>query len=64
MLREDVRVGPPRDDVAENAQARDAGDVTDHGGQLQVHLDQRLLHAVDMGGGALHQGLAMAQIRA
>jgi hypothetical protein len=64
MLGEGVGVRLPRDDVAENAQPGDAGDVADHDGELEVHLDQRLLHALDVGGGALHQGLAVPQIGA
>jgi hypothetical protein len=64
MPREDVRVGMPGDDVADNAQPREAGEVTEHGRQVQVHLEQRLLHALDMRGGALDQGFAVAQIRA
>jgi hypothetical protein len=46
MLREDVGVGMTRDDVAENAQPGDAGDIADHDGELEVHLDQGLLHVV------------------
>ena len=64
MLGKGVGVGTPRDDVAENAQPGDAGDVADHDGELEVHLDQRLLHPLDVGGGALDQGLAVAQIGA
>ena len=64
MLREGVGIRLARDDVTENAQAGDAGDVADHDGELEVHLDQRLLHALDVGGRALDQGLAMAQVGA
>src|SRR4030095_2355312 len=58
---EGVGVRLPRDDVAENAQPGDAGDVADHGGELEVHLDQRFLHALGVDGSALHQSLAVAQ---
>ena len=64
MLGEGVGVGTTRDDVAENAQAGDAGDVADHDAELEVHLNQRLLHTLDVCGGALHQSLAVTQIGA
>jgi len=32
--------------------------------QLYVHLHERLLHVLDMGGGVLHQPFAMTQVRA
>ncbi len=41
--------------LQENVQPGDAGDVADHDGELEVHLDQRLLHTLDVRGGALHQ---------
>ena len=64
MLGERLRIGPPGDDVTDNAQPGDAAEIAEHGRELEVHLQQRLLHALDMCGGALHQGLAVAQIRA
>jgi hypothetical protein len=59
MLREGVGVRLAADDVTENAQAGDARDIADHDGELEVHLDQRLLHALDVRRRALHQGLAV-----
>ena len=64
MLREGVGVRLAADDVPENAQAGDARDIADHDGELEVHLDQRLLHALDVHRRALHQGLAVPQIGA
>ena len=40
------------------------GDITHDQRQLQVHLDQRLLHPLDAAPPCLNQRLAMAQIRA
>src|SRR5207247_4086117 len=34
------------DDVAEDAQSGDAGDVTDDQVELEIHLHERLLHAL------------------
>ncbi len=42
-----LRIAPPGHNVAEDAQAGDAGDVGHYQGQLHVHLDQRLLHPLD-----------------
>ena len=64
MPGEGVRVGAPGHDVAEDLQARDPGDVAHHEGQLDVHLDQRLLHALDMRPGRLDQRVAVSKIRA
>src|SRR2546426_10605798 len=61
---EGVGVRLAADDVTENAQAGDARDIADHDGELEVHLDQRLLHALDVRRRALHQGLAVPQIGA
>ena len=61
--REHARIGLPRDDVAHDAQARLAGDVADDQGQLHVHLQERLLHALNAAGGVLDQGLAMTEVR-
>jgi hypothetical protein len=61
MLGAVMGVGTTRDDVAENAQPGDAGDVADHDGELEVHLDECLLHTLDVRGGAVHQGLAVTQ---
>ena len=46
MLREVLRIALAGDDVAEDPQAGDTGDVADHQRQLHVHLDQRFLHAL------------------
>ena len=40
------------------------GDIADHMMQLQIHLVQRLLHALDMGRGGLNQALTMPKQRA
>ena len=32
-----------------------AGDITEHDVKQKIHLGQRLLHALDMGGSLLHQ---------
>ena len=42
-------VGLSGDDVAEDPQTGDAGDVTDDDVQLKVHLHERFLHALDVG---------------
>ncbi len=66
MLREGLGVRLAANDVAENAQAGDAREIADHDGELEVHLDQRVLHAhaLNVRGRALHQGLAVPQIGA
>ena len=57
MLGEVLGIALARDDVAEDAQAGDAGDVADDQRQLHVHLDQRFLHALDVRARALDQRL-------
>ena len=64
MLRQAVGVGLARHDGADHVLPGHAGDIAEHDGELQVHLDQGLLHALDVRGGTLHQGLAVAQIGA
>jgi hypothetical protein len=64
MRRQLVRVAYPGQDVPHDRQAGDAGDVAEHILQLQVHLGQGLLHAINAGGGGFHQGLAVAHIAA
>ena len=64
MLREGVGVGLARHAVADNALPGPPRDIAEHDGERPVHLAQRLLHALDVRGGALHQGLAVAQIGA
>ena len=58
------RVVAASDNVAQDFEAGDAGDVTDDERQLDVHLHQRLLHPLDIRPGALHQGLPMAHVGA
>ena len=58
MLREPLRVTLPGDNVTENALARHAGDVRDDERQLDIHLDQSLLHPLDIGPGTLDEGRA------
>ena len=55
MLGEVLRIALAGDDVAEDAQAGDTGDVADDQRQLHVHLDQRFLHALHEGTRALDQ---------
>ena len=62
MLSEGVWVGAPGHDIAEDPQARHPGDVTHDEGQLDVHLHQRLLHALDVRPGRLDEGLAVSEI--
>jgi hypothetical protein len=64
MLRQDVGVGLAGDDVADDVLPGHAGDIAEHDGQLQVHLHQSLLHALDVRGCTLHQGLAVTQVGA
>src|SRR5207247_10871515 len=51
------------DDVAEDPQPGEAGDVADHQRQLQIHLYQGFLHAQDVHAGTLDKRLTMAEIR-
>ena len=57
-----VGIAHAGENVAHDPLAGDAGEIGDHGVELEVHLHERLLHALDVGGGAVHQGLAVAQI--
>ena len=59
-----VRIALAGDNGPDDAQPRLAGDVSHHVLELQVHLDQRLLHVLDVGGGGFQEALALAQIRA
>jgi len=54
----------PRGHVAQDAQPRHARDVADDEGQLEIHLDERFLHALDVRAGALHERLPVPQIGA
>ena len=64
VLGEGVRVVLASDEVAEDLEAGDADDVADHAPELEVHLDQRLLHAPHMGASGLDEDLAVAQVGA
>lgn len=57
MLGELHGIGLASDDVAENAESGQARDVGDDERELDVHLDQGLLHAVDVRAGTLDQRL-------
>ena len=52
------------DDGADDPQSGGAGDVGDDVVKLHVHLHERLLHVLNVGGGVLHEAFAMAQVRA
>ena len=64
MLGELVGIVIAGDDVPENLEARDPGDVTHDDRQLDIHLHERFLHPLDVAAGTLDQRLAMADIRA
>ena len=64
VLGEDLGVLLASDDGAEDRQAGLADDVADDAREQQVHLDERLLHALDIGTGGLDEDLAVAQVRA
>ena len=57
-----VRVALAGHDGADDAHPGRARDVRDDVMELQVHLRQRLLHVLDVGGGVVQQPLALAQI--
>ena len=59
-----VRVAVAGDEVAEDLQPGDADDVADDAPELEVHLDQRLLHPPHVGAGGLDEDLAVAQVGA
>jgi len=56
------RVALTRQDGADDAHAGGASDVGDDVVQLQVHLHQRLLHVLDMGGRVVKQAFPLAKI--
>ena len=62
QARQHVGVTLAGDDCADDAQAGHARDVRDDVMELQVHLCQRLLHVLDMGGRILEQPLALTQV--
>jgi hypothetical protein len=58
------RIGNPRHDVAKDAQTRDSGDVADHEVELQIHLNERLLHPLNTGARRLDEGIPVTQVTA
>ena len=62
--RQHVRIALAGHDRPDDAHAGRARDVRDDVMELQVHLRQRLLHVLDVGGGIVQQPLALAQIGA
>src|SRR3990172_1942068 len=56
---QDAGIRLSRDDVAQDRDPRDPGDVADHVVELKVHEHQGLLHALDVGGGGLDELVAM-----
>jgi hypothetical protein len=64
MLRQLLRIAATRHNVADDAQPGLPGDVTDHLGELQIHLHERLRHALDTAAGQLDQRLPMPEISA
>src|SRR6202022_4500956 len=63
VLGERLRVSLPGDDVPQDPQPGDSADIADDERELEIHLYQGLLHALDVGAGALHEGLPMSEIR-
>src|SRR5688572_30684175 len=64
MVREMRRIAAAGHDVAEDPQAGDAGDVADDERELDVHLDQRLLHALHERARAFDERGAVSKIAA
>jgi hypothetical protein len=64
MLHQQRRIMGPGDDRAQDPQPGLARDIADHRRELQIHLDERLLHPLDVHRGALHERVTMAQVRA
>ncbi len=62
MSGELLRVSLTGHEVAEDPHAGHAGDVADHQWELHVHLDQRFLHALHEGAGALDERRAVPEI--
>ena len=58
-----LRIAVTGDDVAQNAEAGDAGDIADDERQLHIHLHQGFLHAQHVHAARLEQGMAVTQIR-
>ena len=63
-MRGEVRDRFVRRRCREGSAARGPADVTDDHVQLQVHLHERLLHAVDRGRSALDERLAVTKVTA
>ncbi len=59
-----MRIAFPGDDSADNGQAGFSGDIADGLRELDVHLDEGLLHAQDVGRTMLDGLGAIAQQRA
>jgi hypothetical protein len=55
-------VALPSHDRADDGHARHAGDVCHHVMELQVHLGQRFLHVLDVGGRRIQQALTQPEI--
>jgi len=53
-----------RDDGPDDAHPGGPGDVRDDAVKLHVHLHERLLHMLNVGGGVVHQPFAMTQVGA
>jgi len=64
MLGELLRIPVAGDDVAQNPEAGHAGDVAHDQRELDVHLDQRFLHALDQSARVLDEGRAVPEIAA
>ena len=64
MSGEPRRVALSLQNAANDLEPGGTGDVAQHQVQHQVHLGQRLLHALDVAGGFFHQARALAQIGA
>ena len=47
--------------MVEDGETRDAGEVAQHVMELEVHLGDRLLHVLGVGGRQLDEAVAMAQ---
>ena len=62
MLGEDAGIRLAGDDVADNPQPRSAAEIAEDDPELQVHLEQRFMHALHVDGRALHQCLPVAQV--
>ena len=60
VLGEDVRVVLAGHEVTENLESGEADDVADDERQLEIHLDQALLHPPDVVPGGVHEDVAVA----